>query len=287
MILVAVTIHFLWGGNPVAVKFSLEVFPPLWTGFLRFLVASCCVGIWAHFRGVGLWPSRHEWPALLLIGGLFAVQIALMNTGFDRTGAAMGSVLIATNPLFAVFFTHLLVAGDRLNARRSLGLALAMAGTCVTLLWDVGPAGMDLVAAGNWLVLLSALLLGLRLALSARALKNMDETRVVLWQMLIPLPLFAIGGALTEDIRWDNLGWKPLAGLAYQGVVVAGIGFTTMFYLIRRYTPSVIMSFNFVSPMAGVLLAGWLLDESLGASVLLGMALVALGLTLVARPDAG
>ena len=38
IILVAVLIHSFWGGNPVAIKFSLEVFPPLWTAFFRFLI---------------------------------------------------------------------------------------------------------------------------------------------------------------------------------------------------------------------------------------------------------
>jgi drug/metabolite transporter (DMT)-like permease len=43
------------------------------------------------------------------------------------------------------------------------------------------------------------------------------------------------------------------------------------------------ISFNFVAPVAGVLLGVWLLDEHLTAALLGGMALVALGITLLAR----
>ena len=43
------------------------------------------------------------------------------------------------------------------------------------------------------------------------------------------------------------------------------------------------MSFNFVSPVVGVLLAAWLLDEDVTLMLWLGMALVAAGLALVAR----
>jgi drug/metabolite transporter (DMT)-like permease len=43
------------------------------------------------------------------------------------------------------------------------------------------------------------------------------------------------------------------------------------------------MSFNFVSPVAGVLLAAWLLDERVTGLLLIGMALVATGLALIAR----
>ena len=59
-------------------------------------------------------------------------------------------------------------------------------------------------------------------------------------------------------------------------------GFTVSFHLMKRYTPSVMMSFNFVSPVAGVLFAAWLLGDRVGPLLLAGLALVAAGLYLVA-----
>jgi drug/metabolite transporter (DMT)-like permease len=45
----------------------------------------------------------------------------------------------------------------------------------------------------------------------------------------------------------------------------------------------VIISFNFVAPVAGVLLGILILGEHVSAGLLGGMALVALGLVLIAR----
>jgi drug/metabolite transporter (DMT)-like permease len=282
-ILIAIGIHALWGGNPVAVKFSLLVFPPLWTAFFRFTIAIVCIIVWARVRGLRFWPSRNEWPVLLALSLLFTIQIATMNAGFDLTSGAMGSVLIATNPIFAAMFAHLFIAGDRLTTLRSSGLLLAMLGAALALLQDIEISGAELSTSGNGLVLLSACLLGLRLSLGARALREIDEVRVVAWQMLLSLPWFALGGLSYETIRWDNLAWPPIAGLLYQGVIVAGVGFMVSFNLMKRYAPSVMMSFNFVSPIAGVLLAMWLLDEQITGYVLAGMLLVAIGLFLVAQ----
>ena len=254
-IVIAVLIHSLWGGNPVAVKYSLLVFPPLWTAFFRFALALACVGLWAAMRGTRLVPRRDEWAPLALIGALFTVQITAMNVGFDLTTGSTGAVLIATNPLFAV------------------------------LMHGTGAGALELRAWGNWIVLASACLLGLRLIISARVLRRMDEARVVFWQMLLSLPLFALGGAAFETIRWENIGWAPLAGIVYQGVVIAGIAFVVSFWLMKRYTPSVMVSFNFVSPVAGVLLSAWLLDDVITPALWLGMVLVAAGLYLIARTD--
>ena len=282
-IVIASCIHVLWGGNPVAVKFSLMAFPPLWTAFFRFAIAIVCVGIWAKMRRVSIWPARHEWRALALIGTLFTVQIGAMNIGFNLTSGSMGAVLIATNPIFAALFAHFLIAGDRLTAFKSIGLLLAFVGTALVIARGGGGLQMSQGVAGNVILLCSACLLGGRLIVSAKALQRIDEVRVVLWQMILSLPLFACAALLFESIHWDDITWQPLAGLLYQGVVVAGVGFSVSFYLMKRYAPSVIVSFNFISPIAGVLLSAWLLGDVITAHLWAGMLLVAMGLFLIAR----
>jgi drug/metabolite transporter (DMT)-like permease len=247
-IAIAMLIHILWGANPVAVKYSLLVFPPLWTAFFRFVIGILCVGIWAKMSGVSIWPARHEWRALVSIGLLFTVQIALMNIGFDLTSGSMGAVLIATNPIFAALFAHFMLADDRLSVVKATGLLVAFAGTAMVLLRGGGDLQLTHGMMGNFILLMSACLLGARLIVSAKALQRIDGARVVLWQMIVSLPLFALGGFLFESIRWQAMAWEPLAGLAYQGVIVAGVGFSVSFYLMKRYTASVIVSFNFVSP---------------------------------------
>lgn len=282
-IVVALIIHVLWGANPVAVKYSLLVFPPLWTAFFRFVIAIVCVGIWAKSIGVNIWPARHEWRALLPIGVMFTVQIASMNIGFDLTSGSMGAVLIATNPIFAALFAHFMLAGDRLSMAKAFGLLVAFAGTALVLMGGSGPMQSAQGPWGNVILLMSACLLGARLIVSAKVLQRIDGARVVLWQMILSLPLFAIGGLYFESIRWDAMAWEPLAGLAYQGVIVAGLGFSVSFYLMSRYTPSVIVSFNFVSPIAGVLLSAWLLGDIITGHLWAGLLLVAAGLYLIAR----
>ncbi|MDA1117959.1 MAG: DMT family transporter [Proteobacteria bacterium] len=283
----ALAIHTLWGANPVAVKLGLEAFPPLWSGFLRFALGSLCVFAWARLARIPILPERGEWPALLGIGALFTVQIALLNIGFGATTAMNGAVLIASNPLFGVLFAHFLIPGDRVSVARAIGVAIAFGGVALVLSRGapaaIPAAGTWGAGAGDWIVLASACLLGLRLALCGRLLRHMNEVRLTFWQMLVSLPLFAAGALAWEEIRWEQIGVAPVAGILYQGIVVAGLAFTVNFYLMRRYSPSVMISFNFVSPVAGVLLGMAILGERLSAGLLGGMALVALGLVLITR----
>jgi drug/metabolite transporter (DMT)-like permease len=285
-VVLAVAVHSLWGGNAVAIKLSLEAFPPMWTAFLRFSLAVVCVALWAGFRGIPMRPKRSEWWWLVLLGIFFSIQIGVMNIGFEHTSGSIGSILMATNPIFVALWAHLLVAGDRLTRQRIIGLAVAFLGAAVVILQSGPLDGATAVGVGSGLVFLSAALLGGRLAYTGRLLQRMDEVRVVLWQMVISVPVFGVAAFMSENILWERVGLAPIAGIVYQGLVVAGLGFMLLTYLMKRYSTSVIASFNFVSPISGVLLSVLLLGDQMTVHVLAGVALVGTGLYLVARHQA-
>ncbi len=283
-ILLSVVVHALWGGNPIGGKFGLMAFPPYWSAFIRFVFGIATIVLWCRIRGHRIWPATHEWRPIMGIGLLFTVQIGLMNMGFDRTSGVNASILISTNPLFAVLFAYLLIGTDRLGGRRLVGLLVAFSGVCLTL-WEPDSGGVAkgrlLASSGDWLCLASAAMLGFRLIASAKAMQRLDSFRLAIWQMVFSLPLFALAGGLFETILWDQLAWAPVLGLAYQGVVVAGIGFMVTLWLIGRYQPSVMVSFGFIAPVTGVLLAAALLGESLSANALIGVACLAVGMILI------
>ncbi len=266
----------------MAVKLGLQAFPPMTSGFLRFTIGCICVFLWARASGVAILPSRDERPWLLLIGLVFTAQIGLMNLGLDHTTATNGAVLISTNPLFGVIFAHLIVPGDRIGIRKAIGVAIAFVGVALVLTRS-GGLTTPVARSGDLIVLMSACLLGLRLAISGRLLQHGNEVRLAFWQMVTSLPLFAAGAFAWEEIRWERVGFAPVAGILYQGMVVAGLAFTVNFYLMRRFTPSVMISFNFVAPVAGVLLGIVILNEQPSSGLLGGMGLVALGLVLITR----
>ena len=254
----ALVMNCVWGGNPVAVKLGLEAFPPLWSAFLRFCLGIACVAVWARFAGIRLFPSPEEWKPYLGLSLLFGVQIWIMNVGYGLTTSIMGAVLMSVYPLVAALLGPLAVAGDRLDAVRALGLVAAFIGTATVLLGEGDTGRLEVVSVGNWLVLLSGTLLGVRLVISARIMRAYDPTRATFWQMVLAQPWFLGGALATEAIAWHAIGWRPIAGIAFQGVIIAGVGFMTIAYLLRRYRPSTMISFGFVTPVSGAALGAWI-----------------------------
>ncbi|MDK2755066.1 MAG: DMT family transporter [Gammaproteobacteria bacterium] len=286
-VLASIAIHALWGGNPVAVKLGLTVFPPMWSAFVRFSIATICVLIWARYRGISIWPRKGHLVTLLIVGAAFTIQITVMNIGFSLTSGTVASILQSTNPLFVALFAHFIVSGDRLDLKKSVGLVIAFVGVALVLLKNTGLENISAVGIGGFIVLASSILLGLRLVLMVKPLRALDEVPVVFWMMVIGLAPFAVGGLLFETVHWENLGWVPVAGLLYQGIVIAGLGFMVFSYLIKNYSPSIVASFNFVSPLSGVLLSMLLLGDELTASIVFGVVFVGMGLYLIAGRRTG
>ena len=276
--------HSLWGGNPVAVKFGLLVFPPMWSAFVRFVIGIICIAAWAAFRGIPMWPKKGEWRLLISLGVLFVIQMGTLNIGFDLTKGSIAAILISTNPLFAAFAAHFIIVDDRLSFRKAVGLMIAFGGVAIVLLGGFSLESLNPIGWGGVVVLLSSSLLGLRLVFMAKVQQEISGVRVVLWQMILSLPLFAVAGATFETIRWENLAFAPIAGLLYQGVVIAGLGFMVIAYLLSRYPPSLIASFNFVSPISGVLLSAIFLGDQITPAIVGGVICVGVGLYFVSRP---
>ena len=282
-VLAALSIHVLWGANVVAVKFGLMAIPPLWSAFFRFLLGAICLISWARLTGVAIWPARHEWRTLLLLAAMFAVQIPLMNLGIELTPAGMAAIIVSTNPLFAAGFAHMYLPRERLTLLRGAGLLVAFSGVSLLFLEDAGNIFENTTRTGNLISLVSAAMLGGRLVFTSSVVRRIDPPRVMIWQMLLALPIFALGGGLLEEIRWEALGWPPLLGIFYQGAVVAGFGFMVNAMLLKRYSASVVIGFNFVTPLTGVWLANLLLHEPITWQLLAGLVTVALGLALINR----
>jgi drug/metabolite transporter (DMT)-like permease len=282
-ILIAILVHILWGANPVAVKMGLEVFPPFWSGFVRFGIGIACIATWAWIKGVPLWPKRHEWAPLFPLSILFFVQISVMNIGFGMSSGAVGSIITSTYPMFAAVTAHFMLKDDRLSVMKSLGLTVAFVGVSVVIAGDIDFDAMHWLGLGSVVVLCHAAMLGFRMIYSAKLVRQIDPVRVMSWQMILSLPAFALSGALVETIAWQNMAWQPVVALLYQGIVIAGFGFMINAILMQKYSPTLMLSFGFVSPISGVMLSLWLLGETLSWQVVVGMLLVAFGLYVIAK----
>tara|TARA_Y100000815_G_scaffold126747_2_gene114251 strand:+ start:4306 stop:5100 length:795 start_codon:yes stop_codon:yes gene_type:complete len=246
---------------------------------MRFVLGGIVTAGYMVWRGDSFRVSSKEILPLACLSLLFVVQIMLMNYGQYFTSAGHATALNATFPIWAAIFAHFIVPSDRLHRWKIVAIIFSYAGILAIVVGDTGFDGESADGEtffGDFMSLASAALLGLRLVLMSNFTQNMSEAKMLLSMLLVGILFFVTGSYIFENpiYSWDPRFW---VALFYQGVVIAGFGFLSNAWLVKRYLPSTVTFFNFIQPAAGVTLAWIVLGEDPGSGLLLGLLLIVIG----------
>ncbi len=277
----------LLGLNQVLIKVVNEGLQPVWFAGLRSAGATLCVAAWMLFRGISLWPAPGTWRAGLAIGAVFAAEFIFLFNALDLTTVTRTSVVFYSMPLWTALGAHFLIPGERITRIKAAGLALAFAGVTWAIL-DRPDQGGAASLAGDLCALAAAICwAGIALIARGTALKDVNPTMQLFWQVAVSAPILMIAAPLMVPILGPLVrALEPihLWALAFQIVVVVSAGFVFWLWLLSIYPPASVAAYGFLGPIFGVGLGWALLGEAIGPSILGALALVALGLVLINRP---
>jgi len=140
---------------------------------------------------------------------------------------------------------------------------------------------------GNILVLLGGFLLAVIQVYAKFLLRRLSAFQVVFWEFTYGVSIFFPLSLLLESGEEIQLSAVVVGSVLYQGLVIAGFGFVTWVYLLQRFPASQLASFQFSTPVFGVMLGWLLLGEALTWRLGVGAALVAVGIYVVSTAKRG
>lgn len=270
-------INAIWGFNLVAIKVGVDRFPPVFTGFLRFLIVGLVVLPWLRVR-----RGEMRW---LLIAAIFggALQFAIMYTGVALSGN-MSSVAIA-GQLGVPFATLLsvVVLGERIRWRRSLGIALSFAG--VALL------GFNPDVIESWqglaLIVLGALFGAIGLV-AIKRVRDLNALELQAWLSWGSLPVFLMMSAWLEDGQIESLRNIDLAGagaVLYSALLASLFAHTAYFALVHRYPVSSVAPLTVLGPVFSVVFAILFLGDVLDWRMVVGGVMTLTGVAVIVKRE--
>lgn len=276
--LIAFALHLAF--NQVVIKITNGGFGPVFAAGLRSLGGLFVLLLWMYLRGVSLRIPRAAFPAGVLTGCLFGFEFMCLFSALDFTTVSRASVIFYSMPVWLAIASHFVNPSDRLNGLRSVGLLLAMGGVALALL-DRSDTTASLT--GDVLALTSALCwAGIALCVKVTPLSTVPPAQQLLFQLIISAPILLIASLFFGDFIRD-LQPIHIAGLLFQIVAIASLGFLAWFWLMSIYPASSVASFSFLSPVFAVILGWLLLDENVGPKVWIALMMVAAGIYLINR----
>lgn len=266
--------------NQVVIKVTNGGFGPVFAAGLRSAGAVVVLLIWMRLRGIPLAVPRAAVPSGILVGLLFGTEFMILFTALDFTTVSRASVIFYSMPVWLAVASHFLMPGDRMTGRRALGLVMAMAGVAAALL-DRSDVTASLT--GDLMALTAAMCwAAIALCVKVTPLSQVPPANQLIFQVAVSAPLMLAVAFWTGDLMRDP---QPIhfAGLAFQTVAVASLGFLAWFWLMSIYPASAVASFSFLSPVFAVILGWLLLGEHVSLRVWMALVLVAGGIWLINR----
>lgn len=266
-------INAVWGFNLVAIKVGVDRFPPVFLGFLRFLIVGLLVLPWLRIR-----RGEMRW---LLIAAVFGggLQFAVMYTGVALS-RNMSSVAIA-GQLGVPFATILsvLVLGERIRWRRSLGIVLSFAGVVVL---GFNPHVME-SWQGFALIVLSAFIGAIGLV-AIKRVRELNALELQAWLSWGSLPIFLWLSLLAEEGQFESLRNADLTGAAavlYSALAASLFAHTAYFALVHRYPVSRVAPLTVMAPVFSVAFAVLFLGDLLDWRMIIGGVMTLTGVAVI------
>jgi drug/metabolite transporter (DMT)-like permease len=276
----------IWGGGLVMVKLANAGLSPVLNSGLRSLCAGLILLAWASMRSVPLANRDGTLRDGLIAGTVFSLEFLALYTGLSMTTASRGTIFLHCAPFVAAYGEHLFVPGHRLNRQRFFGLAAAFLGLVVALGDGLWTGVSSTVLMGDMLCLVGGIFWGvITVVVRSGKLRTAPPEKTLLYQLGVSTIILLLWSVLSGEFRFGPLDQTSVLAFAYTVVLVAVLGYQTWFWLMRTYSAATLHSFTFLTPIFGVFAGYFLLGEPVTAGTLVGLALVALGIYLVNRPE--
>lgn len=280
LLLIAVQVAF--GSFPTVGKIALAGLTPAGLAAARLaLSVPILLAAAALIDGVRPKPRDLAMLALLALLGVVLNQV-LFIVGLRYTTAVNAGILMTSIPVFTALFAAALGV-ERLGRRRAAGVAVAVVGAVVM----VDPARAEMGAgtfAGNLLILGNCAAYGLFLVLQRPFLARLPPLSTIAYTFAAGAVVVVPWGA-GDLINAIGVGRDPAVWWAVAYIVLVPSVFTYIAnsWALKHASPTLVAAYTTLQPAVSALLASQLLGERVGLRELGGFALIAGGLSLVAR----
>jgi drug/metabolite transporter (DMT)-like permease len=268
----------LWGSGFLFVKLALRGLSPSQVVLGQLALGALVLLITLAIRRQSLPHASREWA--YLAGMAMLANIApylLFSWSEQRINSGLAGVLSGTTPLLTLLFARAFGVG-RLTPPRVLGLALGLAGVVLLAApWHDGSRAVSL--AGVLAALGAAACYAGSYVYARLLLTNRGMEPLVLAAAQLTLGAVLLGAAVPWIGRQPiTLSSNVVLSVVALGVLSTGIAYVLNYRLIQDEGPTAASMTNYLTPVVAVLLGLAFVDEQLTGNLIIGTAMILVGL---------
>ena len=271
----------IWGGSFLAIRVALDEITPLTSVAHRTGWAMLVLwGVVAAMR-LPLPRDPRVWVGFLGMGLLNnVIPFGLMAWGQLHIETGLTSILNAATAIFGVIMAALFLADERMTARKAIGVTLGFLGVATAIGLD-NFASFDLRSLAQLAIIAGTLSYALA-AVWARHFLGALAPQVAAAGMLtgstlITLPLaWIVDGPITLD-----LAPATIAAIGYYALIATAGAYLLYYRVLAVAGSGNLMLVTLLIPPVAITLGAAVRGEALSPNAFAGLALLALGLSIL------
>lgn len=279
-------VYVVWGSTYMAIRVAVRHLPPLESAGWRYLSAAVILGAVLALRGG--WRRLKVERRELLGSAVMGLLLPCIGNGLVVMGESMGApsgiaaLLVAAVPLWIILYRA--VSGDRPRRRTTAGVLLGFAGLVGLVAADGIDGQLDVLACVVVLVATVGWSFGSWLMPQLRLPK--DPFVMSFYEMVFGGAFLMLGGVVRgEPMLPTAVSAESWLAWAYLVVIGSVVAYTAYVWVLNAAPISLVATYAYVNPVVAVFLGWLILSEPLSAPVLLGGAVVVVGVAIVVSAE--
>lgn len=278
---------FLLGSTLVVSRFSLGQFPTQTYVAMRLAAGSVCFLVAYLVFHARPWPrSRGLWVRAGIFGLIStAVTMTAYTQAVSYQSSGVTALLATLSPIETALLAHLLLKDEKFCWWHLAGAGIAFCGAGFLLL--KGENGLATLAQADWRgyawALLGSLTNSIGLVYARRCLRSEDSFTVTSIRIMVGAVTIALITGLTTGFDLSQVRFSGVVALLYAGIAGTFLAFLLYLSTVQRFGATTASQTEYFVPVVAASLGALLLGEVVTGNMLLGMALIFLGLAVFDR----
>jgi drug/metabolite transporter (DMT)-like permease len=276
----------MWSFNYVAGKVALRHMDGLTLASFRIPLAALIMIPFYFFRRAGK-PLRFSDVWILSYLGFFlCLNQTFFTIGLAYTTSGHSGMILGFGPIIVLLLAVALKL-EHLTAAKSLGMAIAFIGVALLAIEQ----GLDIrhssTLAGDLFTLFGTTSFSFYVVLGKKVAGKYDSltmNAVNLFAGAVFLAPLTLRQAM--HLNWATVGWPGWAGLFYMSAFSSVAAYMLFYWVLRYMEASRVTAVNYFQPVGAIVVAAVFLGEQPTRYLLIGGALILLGVYIAERAKA-
>ena len=271
-----ISVIAIWSTTPLAIQWSIEA------GLFFSLLARMSIGLLVMLMIFLMTKhtfkiDKHAWYAYMIAGLGIYFSMSLVYWGAQYIPSGWISVIFGLSPIITGIISIIFLNENHFNLSKSLGMILGVTG-----LFVIFKTGAQ-ISLDSFYGVLALLLSTFTHALSAVMLKRLNASisgiDSTFGGLIIAVPLLGVTFLLLGE-ELATFSSQAIISIIYLGAIATAIGFSMYYYILQKLDVIRVSLITLITPVSALFIGMVFNDEAITVSVILGTALIMLGLVL-------